>query len=265
LCPLFENEESPKGFLHEGHMSLVRAAKKECDLVGVSIFVNPAQFAPHEDFDRYPRALERDSAMLEKEKVDFIFTPRKEEMYPPRYRTYVELQNIDNTTKEGASRPGFFRGVATVCAKLFNLVQPHKVYFGQKDGIQCIVIKTMVKNLNFPIDVVICPTIRESDGLALSSRNTYLSPEERKIAPTLYQALKKAEEHLKIDKRSSHLIGVAKGVIQTKPELRLDYFNMADLESGMDVDIVEPQGAMLSTAVWLGKTRLIDNIILIPK
>jgi len=252
------------GFLHHGHMSLIQSAKKENQIVAASIFVNPTQFGPNEDFDRYPRSFDRDSAMLEKEGVDIIFAPSKEEMYPPRYKTFVSLENIDSSTREGTSRPGFFRGVATVCSKLFNIVQPDNVYFGQKDGIQCIVIKTMVNNLNFPINVVICPTIRESDGLAMSSRNSYLSPEERKIAPTIYQALKKAEEQLKVNKKGSYLISVAKSIIDTRPELKLDYFNLADLENGSEVDVVENQGAMLSTAVWLGKTRLIDNIILKP-
>lgn len=206
---------------------------------------------------------------------DIIFAPTREEMYPQGYRTYVELQGIDQDTREGKARPGFFRGVATgnlfkssslisssVCTKLFNIIQPTKVYFGQKDGVQCIAIKTIVNNLNMPIDVVICPTMREQDGLAMSSRNAYLNLEERKVGIILYQALKKAEEHFKKDRKTSSLINVASSVVSTKPEVKLDYLDICDLENGRCVEEVSENGAMLSGAIWVGKTRLIDNIIL---
>jgi len=258
-------------------MSLVKKAKQDCGIVTASIFVNPKQFAPHEDLARYPRNLERDLSMLEKEGTDIVFAPDNlNGMYSKNYRTYVEVEGMDNITREGVSRPGFFRGVTTVVSKLFNIVQPQKAYFGQKDGIQCIVIKRMTQDLNFPIDIVICPTVREKDGLAMSSRNSYLSPEERKVATTLYQALSSANTLFHSPQRSfQNLLDSAKTVVSNQNAVKLDYLNICDMETGKDLAFATMKGnevkvsnekefpnVMMSGAILVGKTRLIDNILL---
>lgn len=255
------------GCLHDGHLSLVRAAKRDCEKVVASIFVNPAQFGPTEDLDRYPRPFERDMELLRKEGVDILFAPDKGDIYPAGYRTYVELEGIDQQTREGGARPGFFRGVATVVSKLFNVVQPSHAYFGQKDGIQCLVIRKMVTDLNFPVNVVICPTQREDDGLAMSSRNTYLTPADRSLAPIVHAALMAAKEACETQRvlEAGKLVGIAKEVLQTKSGVRMDYITVSSMDTGSETAEVPPQGAMLSAAVWINKTRLIDNVILLPK
>eukprot|EP01119_Soliformovum_irregulare_P024219 TRINITY_DN8630_c0_g1_i1.p1 TRINITY_DN8630_c0_g1~~TRINITY_DN8630_c0_g1_i1.p1 ORF type:complete len:275 (+),score=39.70 TRINITY_DN8630_c0_g1_i1:102-926(+) len=254
------------GALHSGHMSLLRHAKQDCNVVGTSIFVNPTQFGPNEDFDRYPRTFEADCKLLENEGVDFVFTPTRQEMFPNTHRTFVNLDKIDETAREGRARPGFFRGVSTVCTKLFNIVQPHGVYFGQKDGMQSIVIRSIVRDLNMPIAVNICPTERADDGLALSSRNAYLSEKERSIAPIVYRSLVTAEKIYGSGVIEANLLKKAsEEVLQSQSDIKLDYLDLCDLDTGKEIASVGNAGAMLSVAVWLGKTRLIDNILLRPR
>lgn len=248
------------GYLHAGHISLVKAAKRECASVVVSIFVNPTQFSPTEDLDAYPRDMERDLELLEKEAVDLVWAPTAGVMYPKNFQTWV---NVEAVTKplEGAMRPGHFKGVTTVVAKLFNAVQPNRAYFGQKDAQQAIVIRQMAKDLNFPIDIVICPIVREADGLAMSSRNTYLSPNERKAARVLYRALTEAQTaYQQGERQAEHLRAIMTEVINSEPLARLQYISCADPDT-----LEELQGqvdrALLSMAVYVGNTRLIDNLI----
>jgi pantoate--beta-alanine ligase len=253
------------GFLHEGHLSLTRLASKQCNIVIVSIFINQIQFSHNEDLNKYPKNLERDIFLLKKEKVDAIFIPEKNEIYPENFKTFVNIEGIEKDIIEGKSRPNHFKGVTTILTKLFNIIQPNKAYFGQKDGIQCIVVKKMVKDLNFPIDIIIGPTIREKDGLAMSSRNTYLTKEQRNIAPILFKALLSAHDifHNKNERNPLILIEIAKKVIFSQPNIKLDYLNICDLETGQDItDKIDINGAMISGAIWNGSTRLIDNIIL---
>jgi pantoate--beta-alanine ligase len=254
-----------KGVSLEISLGYVYNIRLECDVVIASIFVNPTQFAPHEDLTTYPRDLERDIRLLGEGGCDILFAPsRVEELYPSGYKTFVTLNDIENTL-EGMSRPGHFRGVATIVTKLFNIVRPTKAYFGQKDGIQCIVVKTLVRDLNFPINVVIGPTVRESDGLAMSSRNVYLSKEERAIAPIIYQALlagKRAYENG--ERNASVLIDIAKDVLARQPKITLQYLSVASLDTGEEITSIGIDGALFSVAVKLGTTRLIDNVILEP-
>ena len=249
------------GYLHRGHLSLVQAARAECASVAASIFVNPTQFGPHEDLSAYPRDLPRDLSLLEEAGVDLVWTPAPEVMYPPGYQTWVAVEDVTQPL-EGAMRPGHFRGVATVVAKLFNAVQPDKAYFGQKDAQQVVVIRRMARDLNFPLEVVVCPTVREADGLAMSSRNVYLSPAERQAAPALYRALSAALAAFRSGERDAErLRQVVAGVVQAEPLARLQYVSCADPDS-----LQESNGpverALISMAVTFGKTRLIDNIIL---
>ncbi len=249
------------GYLHEGHLSLVRKARAENPSLVVSIFVNPAQFGPQEDFHSYPRDTKRDLALLEKEATDLVFIPSTEEMYPPRFNSRVEIGKITERL-EGASRPGHFRGVATVCAKLFNIVQPTRAYFGQKDVQQALVIKKMVSDLNLNLEIVTLPTVREPDGLAMSSRNTYLSPEERKAALVLYQALMLAQRLWEQgEKDAGNIRQEMSGLIQKEPLATIDYVSIADAETLDELDTVKLT-ALVSLAVRIGKTRLIDNILL---
>ncbi len=249
------------GYLHEGHLALVRQAKAENEVVVVSIFVNPAQFGPKEDFAKYPRDTDRDLALLEKEEVDVVFMPSAEDVYPDGFSSWVEVEKVTDRL-EGAVRPGHFRGVATVVAKLFNIVEPARAYFGQKDAQQVIVIKKMVTDLNMNLNVVISPTVREADGLAMSSRNTYLSPEERKAALVLWKSLNMAQ-HLwqdgecKADSLRQKMIAF----IQKEPLAEIDYVSVADPETLEEIAEIE-RPALVSLAVNIGKTRLIDNIIL---
>jgi pantoate--beta-alanine ligase len=248
------------GYLHEGHLVLVRQARAENSSVVVSIFVNPTQFGPHEDFDKYPHDPQRDLAMLEKEKVDIVFMPSVAEMYPPQFSSWVEVGKVTERL-EGASRPGHFQGVATVVAKLFNIVQPDKAYFGQKDAQQALIIKKMVADLNMNLEVVTVPTVREPDGLAMSSRNIYLNPEERKSAVVLYQALTLAQKLWSQGEKNAQTIRQQMtDLIQKQPLANIEYASVADAETLDELDTVGPP-ALVSLAVKIGKTRLIDNVV----
>jgi pantoate--beta-alanine ligase len=249
------------GYLHEGHLALVRRARSENETVMVSIFVNPTQFGAGEDFEAYPRDPERDLALLDREEVDVVFMPPAEEMYPARFGTWVDVQQITERL-EGASRPHHFRGVATVVAKLFNIVEPTRAYFGQKDAQQLIVIKRMVSDLNMNLEIVAVPTVREPDGLAMSSRNTYLSPMERQAALVLWQALGLANRLWSEGERDAHKIRQKMAaLIGGEPLAQIDYISVADAGSLEELaEIGCP--ALVSLAVRIGKTRLIDNIIL---
>jgi len=249
------------GYLHEGHLSLARHACTECDYVAASIFVNPTQFGPNEDLSKYPRDLERDLHLLEEAGVDLVWTPTPEVMYPPGFQTWVEVQEMTRPL-EGAMRPGHFRGVTTVVAKLFNAVQPHKAYFGQKDAQQAAVIRQMVKDLNFPIEIIVCPTVREPDGLAMSSRNVYLDLDQRKAATVLFRALSAAKaEYEKGERAAEKLRSKMKEVIASEPLAQMQYVSCADYDTLQELDKVTGK-TLLSMAVFIGKTRLIDNFVL---
>ncbi len=249
------------GYLHEGHLSLIRQAKAECNHVVVSIFVNPAQFGPSEDLSKYPRDLERDLNLISPLGVDLVWTPTAEEMYPPGYQTWVEVEALTHPL-EGVVRPGHFKGVTTIVAKLFNAVQPDKAYFGQKDAQQHTVIRQMVRDLNFPLEVVICSIVREADGLAMSSRNKYLNEADRQAAIVLSRALNAAEELYKGGERSAEVLREKmKEVILSEPHAQMQYVSCADFDTLQELDVVINK-ALLSMAVLFGKTRLIDNIVL---
>jgi pantoate--beta-alanine ligase len=250
------------GYLHEGHLSLVRLARAECASVVVSIFVNPTQFGPKEDLSVYPRDLLRDLKLLENEGVDLVWAPPEDEMYPPGFQTWVTVEEVTQPL-EGSLRPGHFRGVATVVAKLFNAVQPDKAYFGQKDAQQAVVIRQMARDLNFNLEVVVCPIVREPDGLAMSSRNTYLSPEERRAATVLYRALTAARQAFDSgEKDAACLRQVMSEFIQAEPLARLQYVSCADPLTLAEIEGPVKGRVLLSMAVFIGKTRLIDNSIL---
>jgi pantoate--beta-alanine ligase len=249
------------GYLHEGHLSLVRRAWEECDHVAVSIFVNPTQFGPREDLSKYPRDLDRDLRLLEPLGVDLVWMPTAETMYPPGYQTWVEVEGITRLL-EGSMRPGHFRGVTTVVAKLFNAVQPHKAYFGQKDAQQAAVIRQMTRDLNFPLEIVVCPIVREPDGLAMSSRNVYLDPEQRKAATVLSRSLRAAQQAYENGERDAEkLRGKMKEVLAGEPLADVQYVSCADYDTLEELETVTGK-ALLSMAVFIGKTRLIDNLIL---
>ncbi len=249
------------GYLHEGHLVLVRRARSENETVVVSIFVNPTQFGAGEDFQTYPRDPERDLALLQGEEVDVVFMPPAEEMYPAHFGTWVDVQQITERL-EGAFRPGHFRGVATVVAKLFNIVEPTRAYFGQKDAQQLIVIKRMVSDLNMNLELVAVPTVREPDGLAMSSRNTYLGPKERQAALVLWQALNLANQLWSEGERNAGKIRQEmKALIDSEPSAQIDYISVADAESLEELGEID-RPALVSLAVRVGKTRLIDNIVL---
>jgi pantoate--beta-alanine ligase len=258
------------GFLHEGHLSLVKRAKAENDHVAVSIFVNPTQFGPNEDLAAYPRDLDHDLSLLKALDVDLVFNPTPDVMYPPNYQTYVTVEDVTKYL-EGASRPGHFRGVATVVAKLFNIVGAERAYFGQKDAQQTIVIKRMVVDLNLPIQIVICPTLREADGLAMSSRNTYLDAEHRKAAPVLYRALTAAKNAFDQGERDGErLRAIMRGVLEAEPLAKIDYVSAANATTLQELGPEPPpqpspvktgEGVLLSMAVRVGKPRLIDNFL----
>jgi len=249
------------GYLHEGHLSLIRKAKEECDHVAVSIFVNPTQFGPNEDLAKYPRDLERDLELIRPLGVDLVWTPTPEIMYPPGHQTWVEVEALTKGL-EGALRPGHFKGVTTVVAKLFNAVQPHKAYFGQKDAQQAAVIRQMTRDLNFPLEIVICPTVREADGLAMSSRNKYLDGEERKAATILFRALSAAKSAYDEGERNpERLCAIMKETLGTEPRTQPQYVSCADYDTLEELDIVKGK-TLLSMAVMLGGTRLIDNFVL---
>lgn len=249
------------GALHEGHLSLVRAARAQSDVVVVSIFVNPKQFGPREDFSKYPRTLEKDAAMLQAEKVDFIYCPSVEEMYPPGSATWVTVEGMSERL-DGRSRTGHFRGVTTVVSKLFNIVQPDIAVFGQKDGAQAAIIRRMARDLDFEVRILVCPIVREKDGLAMSSRNVYLNSEQRKQATVLYRALTRV--HAAADQgesNASKLIAVGRQVIAEEPQVRLDYFEIVNWETLDSVSDIS-QGALVAVAAYVGETRLIDNLLL---
>jgi pantoate--beta-alanine ligase len=249
------------GFLHEGHLSLVRRARQENERVGVSIFINPIQFNDPNDLATYPYDLERDLGMLEGIGVDLVWTPTPEIVYPKGYETFVDTEQCTRKL-EGAARPGFFRGVTTVVAKLFNVFQPHRTYFGQKDAQQAIVIKRMTEDLNFNIEVVVCPTVREEDGLAMSSRNTKLSPGARKKATCLYRALCAAKDLFEQGERDAgKLRSIMEQTIESEDMARLDYVSAAHPDTLEELKIIEDR-ALLSLAVFLEEVRLIDNMIL---
>lgn len=249
------------GYLHEGHLSLARRAKAECQSVVVSIFVNPAQFGANEDLSKYPRDIPRDLAMLESVGVDLVWMPTPEIMYPAGYETWIDVANL-TAPLEGSMRPGHFRGVTTIVAKLFNGVQPDRAYFGQKDAQQAAVIRKMTLDLNFPIEIVICPTVREADGLAMSSRNAYLNEAERQAATILFRALSAAQDAFAAGERNAAVLrSVVSGVIESEPRAQMQYVSCADFDSLAELDQIEGK-ALLSLAVFLGKTRLIDNFIL---
>ncbi len=249
------------GALHDGHLSLVRRAKAECAHVGVSIFVNPTQFGPGEDLSKYPHDLDRDLKLLEALEVDVVWTPPPEVVYPPGFQTWVTVEQV-SAPLEGKHRPGHFRGVATVVAKLFNAFTPDKAYFGQKDAQQVVVVQQVVRDLNFPLEVVVCPIVREPDGLALSSRNVYLNPEERRAAAVLYRALSAAKAKYDAGERDAEMLRAAlSSTIAAEPLAREEYVSAADPDTLAELDQVE-KGALLSMAVRIGKTRLIDNMLL---
>jgi pantoate--beta-alanine ligase len=250
------------GYLHEGHLELVRIAHAENRNVVVSIFVNPAQFGPKDDYASYPRDIKRDLAMLKKEKVGIVFMPSAEDMYPPGYSTWVDVEKVTERL-EGAVRPGHFRGVATVVAKMFNIVEPTKAYFGQKDAQQLVVIKKMVADLNMNLEVIAVSTVREPDGLAMSSRNVYLNPEERKSALVLYKALTLAQKLWDKGEMNAALIRKEMtSLIQKEPRAaKIDYVSIADAETLEELARID-RPAVVSLAVKIGKPRLIDNIIL---
>jgi len=250
------------GFLHEGHLSLIRRARDECDHVVVSIFVNPTQFGPKEDLSKYPRDIERDLKLIEPLGTDLVWMPSAEIMYPQGYQTWVEVEAITSPL-EGAMRPGHFKGVTTIVAKLFNGVQPHKAYFGQKDAQQVAVIRQMVRDLNFPLEIVVCPIVREPDGLAMSSRNVYLDPEQRKAATVLFRSLSAAKEAYEKDERDAEKVrGKMKEVLAGEPLAEPQYVSCADYDTLEELNEIKGK-ALLSMAVFIGKTRLIDNFVLV--
>lgn len=248
------------GALHEGHLSLVRAAREKCDFVVVSIFVNPTQFGPQEDLSKYPRTLERDCAMLEREGVELVFVPEVEEMYPAGAVTWVTVEGLSERLC-GRSRPGHFRGVTTVVAKLFHIVQPDAAFFGQKDAAQAAIIRRIMRDLAVPVEIVVCPIVREADGLALSSRNVYLTAEQRTQALGLSRALGEVEAAFRGGERdAAKLAALGRAVVAAEPGVRLDYFEIVDAD---DLEPVgEAAGALVAVAAWVGTTRLIDNVVL---
>lgn len=259
------------GALHEGHLSLVRAANASCDLVAASIFVNPTQFAPNEDLAKYPRDFERDRTSLQKEGVELLFAPSVEEMYPAGATTWVTVEELSSRL-DGRSRPGHFRGVTTVVAKLFHVVEPDAAFFGQKDAAQLAIIRRMVRDLNFPVEIVACPIVREPDGLAMSSRNAYLDPLQRKQALVLYRSLTEVKKLYNAGEHDAAKLAalgreeitrekIAREEVAKEKSVRLDYFEIVDAQSLEPIENVA-QGALVAVAAYVGPTRLIDNLIL---
>ncbi len=254
------------GYLHEGHLSLVRAARQECAQVVVSIFVNPTQFGPREDLSRYPRDLPRDLALLEQAGVDYVFTPAAEDVYPAGFSCYVDPTGSLVERLEGASRPGHFRGVATVVAKLFQVVRPQQAYFGQKDAQQVAVIRRLVADLHFGLTLRVLPTVREADGLAMSSRNAYLSPEERQAATILYKALTEARRQVDAGEQNTDVLrGALARTIAQEPRAHLDYADVCNPNTMLPLPRIEPgQPVLLALAARVGPARLIDNFLRHP-
>ncbi len=248
------------GALHEGHLSLVRAAKAACDAVAASIFVNPTQFGPNEDFSKYPRTWDADFALLKTEGVDVLYAPAAEEIYRPGASTFVEVAGLSDRL-DGASRPGHFRGVATVVAKLLIAGEPDRAYFGQKDAAQVAVLRRMVADLDLPVQLLVCPIVREPDGLAMSSRNRYLSAEERRQALVLSRALKAVETRIGSGERTADtLIAAARAILETEPAARIDYIALLHWAT-LEPAIVAIPGTLFAVAAWFGTTRLIDNFV----
>ena len=251
------------GALHEGHLSLVRAARAQCDAVAVSIFVNPTQFGPSEDFAKYPRSFERDCTALEKEGVDIVFAPSVEEMYRKGETTWVTVEGLSEKL-DGRSRPGHFRGVTTVVAKLFHVLEPDAAFFGQKDAAQVAVIRRMVRDLNFAVEIAVCPIVREPDGLAMSSRNAYLNSEERRRALVLSRSLREVEKEFGAGERSAaKLMAVGRNLIAQEPQVRLDFFEIVDPGTLDPVERITGK-TLVAVAAYIGPTRLIDNVVLNP-
>jgi pantoate--beta-alanine ligase len=248
------------GALHDGHLSLVRAARERSDVVVASIFVNPTQFGPNEDYRNYPRNLESDARLLGEEGVDVLFAPAPEEIYPPGFQTYVTVRDLSQPLC-GRSRPGHFRGVATVVTKLLNIVQPDAAFFGRKDAQQGILIQQLVRDLSLPVEIVLCPTVREADGLAVSSRNAYLKPEERQAALVLHRSLGRAREMLVAGERSvERLVAGVRGLLEAEPRVRVDYVEVVDAATLEPAERLQGR-IVLALAAWVGKARLIDNLM----
>jgi pantoate--beta-alanine ligase len=251
------------GALHEGHLSLVRAAKAQCDAVAVSIFVNPTQFGPTEDLSKYPRQFDRDCQLLEKEGIEILFAPSVDEIYPDGAVTWVLVEGLSEKL-DGRSRPGHFRGVTTIVAKLFHIIEPDTAFFGQKDAAQLAVIRRVVADLNFPVEIVACPIVRESDGLAMSSRNAYLNRDERGRALVLQRSLQQVQQEFQAGERiAAKLISAAKEVFAREPQVVLDYFEIADPDTLDPVERIA-QKTLVAVAAYVGSTRLIDNTVLNP-
>ncbi|MGB5618205.1 MAG: pantoate--beta-alanine ligase [Desulfobacterales bacterium] len=249
------------GFLHDGHLSLMRIAKRRADVLVVSVFVNPAQFGPGEDFETYPRNLERDLELCAKENVDIVFTPKTAALYPDGYQSYVKLEHLPHHLC-GLSRPVFFTGIATVVSKLFNIIRPHIAVFGEKDYQQLLIIRRMVKDLNFNTEIIGGPIVREKDGLAMSSRNAYLTPDQRPAALTLYRSLVQARKRVETGERdAARILKEARDLISAQPEIDIDYLSICDPENLIDVERID-RPVLMALAVKVGKTRLIDNTIL---
>ena len=249
------------GFLHDGHLSLMRLARRRADVLVVSVFVNPAQFGPEEDFETYPRNLERDLELCAKEDVDIVFTPKTGALYPNGYQSYVKLQHLPHHLC-GLSRPVFFTGVATVVTKLLNIVRPHSAVFGEKDYQQLLVIRRMVQDLNYNIEIIGAPIVREKDGLAMSSRNAYLTSDQRPAALTLYRSLLQARKRVETGERdAARILKEVRDLIDAQPETDIDYVSICDPETLIDVERID-RPALMALAVKVGKTRLIDNTIL---
>jgi pantoate--beta-alanine ligase len=252
------------GALHEGHLSLVRGARGASDLVAASIFVNPTQFGPNEDLAKYPRLFQRDCEMLEREGVEFVFAPSVEEMYPAGAVTWVTVEELSGKL-DGRSRPGHFRGVTTVVAKLFHIVEPDKAFFGQKDAAQVAIIRRMMRDLNLPVEIVVCPIVRETDGLAMSSRNVYLTLDERRQALVLNRSLMRVQELVGAgEKDATRLLAAGREEFARESAVRLDYFEVVDPET-LDPVANVSKGALVAVAAYVGATRLIDNVLLAPR
>jgi pantoate--beta-alanine ligase len=252
------------GALHAGHLSLVAAARTECDAVVASIFVNPTQFGPSEDYEAYPRDFEQDCRKLESAGVHALFAPPVEEMFPPGNSTFVDTGEL-GTRLDGASRPGHFRGVATIVARLFHIVRPDRAYFGQKDAAQAAVLRHMVRDLNFPVQLIVCPIVREPDGLAISSRNRYLSSTERSCSLILSNALATAQHLAQHGETRAEVLRAAMlTTFETDPQVRVDYAAIVDPETLLPVDEIT-HGALVAVAAWIGRTRLIDNLLIAPR
>jgi pantoate--beta-alanine ligase len=250
------------GALHEGHLSLVREARRMCDVVVVSVFVNPTQFGPSEDYEDYPRNLTKDTALLTDYNVDYIFAPAAEEIYPKDFSTYVNVGGLSKLL-EGESRPGHFRGVATVVAILLNTVRPDFAFFGQKDAQQAVIIKRMVRDLAFDTEIVVSPTVREDSGLAISSRNLYLDAEEQQSAAVIHRALMQAKEiYKKGERHAGKLAQIVRATIETEPRVRVDYVSVVDAETLEKLDKLDERPMLVAVAAYVGKTRLIDNTLL---